>query len=168
MDEDESGRLSFKEFQVAARLLVRDELDFDALSALWAYIDDDGSGELTIKEFQQATYLLILDGWEDLLADLAPYIPENNGLQIWRPCDKIVSAVISALLRRRSEPEALMVEPSQPIPSGNAAGSSVCTWPLTPFSKPSRTKYQTYKSADDEYSRNNFQSTAIQSGLERL
>ena len=71
MDEDESGRLSFKEFQVAARLLVRDELDFDALSALWAYIDDDGSGELTIKEFQQATYLLILDGWEDLLAEEA-------------------------------------------------------------------------------------------------
>ena len=106
--------------------------------------------------------------WEDLLADLAPYIPENDGLQIWTPSDEIVSAVISALLRRRSAPEALMVEPSQPIPSGNAEGSSVCTWPLTPFSKPSRTKYQTYKSADDEYSRDNFQSTAIQSGLERL
>ena len=61
-----------------------------------------------------------------------------------------------------------MVEPSQPILSGNAEGSSVYTWPLTPFSKPSRTKYQSYKSADDEYSRNNFQSTSIQSGLEQL
>ena len=106
--------------------------------------------------------------WEDLLADLAPYIPENEGVQIWTPSDEIVSAVISALLRRRSAPESLMVEPSPPIPSGNVQGSAVCSWPLTPFSKPSRTKYQTYKSADDEYSRDNFQPTSIQSGLERL
>ena len=61
-----------------------------------------------------------------------------------------------------------MVKPSPPIPSGNVEGSAVCSWPLTPFSKPSRTKYQTYKSADDEYSRENFQPAAIQSGLERL
>ena len=67
MDEDGSGRLSFKEFQLASKLLVRERLDFSSLSALWAYIDEDGSGELTIKEFQRATYMLILDGWEDLL-----------------------------------------------------------------------------------------------------
>ena len=56
IDEDQSGRLSFKEFRLAAKLLVRDALDFDALTALWDYIDYNGSGESTIKEFQQATY----------------------------------------------------------------------------------------------------------------
>lgn len=55
IDEDQSGRLSFKEFRLAAKLLVRDALDFDALTALWDYIDYNGSGESTIKEFQQAT-----------------------------------------------------------------------------------------------------------------
>lgn len=99
--------------------------------------------------------------WEDLLADLAPYIPENDGLQISTPSDEIVSAVISALLRRRLAQESLMVEPSLPISPGNAEGSSVCTCPLTPFSKPSRTKYQTYTSADDKYSRDNFKPTHL-------
>ena len=61
-----------------------------------------------------------------------------------------------------------MVEPTPPVPSGNAEGSSACSWPLTSFSKPSRTKYQAYKSADDEYSRENLESSQIQSGLERL
>ena len=69
IDEDQSGRLSFKEFRLAAKLLVRDALDFDALTALWDYIDYNGSGESTIKEFQQATYLLMLDDWEDLLTE---------------------------------------------------------------------------------------------------
>ena len=61
-----------------------------------------------------------------------------------------------------------MVEPSLPIPSRNVKGNAIYSWPLTPFSKPSRTKYQTYKSVDDRYSKDNFQPTSIQSGLEQL
>ena len=99
---------------------------------------------------------------------MSPFSLENDGLQIWTLSNEIISAVVLALLRRQLVPESVMVEPSQPNLSDNVEGSSVCTWPLTPFSKPSRTKYQTYKSADDEYLRENFQSTAIQSGLEPL
>jgi len=106
--------------------------------------------------------------WEDLIADLAPYIPQNATLQVWTPSDKIVSSIISALLKRRSEPESLLIEPSPPVPSGDSRQSSVCSWPLTPFSKPSKTKYQAYKASDEEYVVENLKPTAIQSGLERL
>ena len=106
--------------------------------------------------------------WEDLIADLSPLIPQSNTLQVWTPSSQIVSAVISALLKKRSKPESLLVEPSPPTPSGTSGKSSVCTWPLTPFSKPSRTKYQSYKSSDKEYVKANYQQAAIPSGLERL
>ena len=46
--------------------------------------------------------------------------------------------------------------------------SSVVQWPLTPFSKPSRTKYDSYTSSDSEYKPDNLRSSAVQSGLERL
>ena len=106
--------------------------------------------------------------WEDLIADLAPLIPQSDTLQVWTPSSQIVSAVISALLKRRSEPGSLLVEPRPPTLSGTSGKSSVCTWPLTPFSKPSRTKYQSYKSSDREYVKEHLQPEAIQSGLERL
>ena len=102
------------------------------------------------------------------MADLAPFIPQHDTLQVWTPSDEIVSSVLSALLRKRRSPESLLVEPSQPVPSGTSGSSSACTWPLTPFSKPSRTKYQSYKSSANEYVTENLRPEMIQSGLERL
>ena len=106
--------------------------------------------------------------WEDLISDLAPLLPQSGTLQIWTPGSAIVSSVLSALLRKRRSPESLLVEPSQPVPSGTSGSSSACTWPLTPFSKPSRTKYLSYRSSGSEYVKENLRPGAIQSGLERL
>ncbi|KAL7508642.1 hypothetical protein ACHAXN_005688 [Cyclotella atomus] len=42
------------------------------------------------------------------------------------------------------------------------------TWASTPFSKPSKTKYLSYKSFDNLFVPENLQSMAIQSGLDQL
>ena len=106
--------------------------------------------------------------WSHLIDSLSHLLPQNNGCQSWTPSKPIVSAVISALLRQPSCRGSLQDEllaPPQPGPSGS---SSQTTWASTPFSKPSRTKYQSYKSLSTEFISANLQPTAIPSGLERL
>lgn len=91
MDEDDSGRLDFREFEKAAALLrVEAKLDGDALRALWAYVDHDNSGEVTVAEFQKATYILILGGWDDYLA------PEHKGTTL-----KALVALLNAAIETR-------------------------------------------------------------------
>ena len=78
------------------------------------------------------------------------------------------SCVLSVLAKKRSEPESLWIEPAPPRNWKSNTLSSVVQWPLTPFSKPSRTKYDSYTSSDSEYKPDNLRSSAVQSGLERL
>ena len=87
---------------------------------------------------------------------------------MWTPSNEIVSCVLSALSKKRSPPESLCIEPTKPSGVKSNAPSAVVDWPLTPFSKPSRTKYSAYKSSDSDYVPAHLHSTAIQSGLERL
>ena len=107
--------------------------------------------------------------WEDLIADLACFLPpQNNGLQIYQPSSEMISAVISALHRKQPRRKSLLVEPPPATRLGDSGSSSQLSWPLTPFSKPSKTKYQSYKSSHNEFVRENLQQPAIQSGLDRL
>jgi hypothetical protein len=106
--------------------------------------------------------------WPELYSQLKPFFPQNVGYQLYHPSPQIVSAVISALLRKQSSRESLLVEPKPPTQYGNSGSSSPLKWASTPFSKPSRTKYQSYKSLDNEFVLENLQPTEIQSGLDRL
>ena len=106
--------------------------------------------------------------WPQLLTSLSPYIPKGASCQIWTPSKEIVSSVISALQRKRSPPESLWVEPRPPAQSGRSGKTTVLTWASTPFSKPSRTKYQSYKSSHSEYALENLRPTEIPSSLDRL
>ena len=81
---------------------------------------------------------------------------------------QVTSSVISALRRKTSKTESLLVEPSPPIPTGKSGTSSRLTWASTPYSKPSRTKYLSYKSSREEFVPENLLQTKLQSGLERL
>mmetsp|Transcript_30799 Transcript_30799/g.69092 ORF Transcript_30799/g.69092 Transcript_30799/m.69092 type:complete len:399 (-) Transcript_30799:17-1213(-) len=92
--------------------------------------------------------------WEDLIADLACFLPpQNNGLQIYQPSSEVISAVISALHRKQPKKESLLVEPRPATRLGDNGSSSQLSWPLTPFSEPSKTKYHSYKSSHSEFVR---------------
>ena len=108
--------------------------------------------------------------WSDLIADLSVHLPESDKgkPQVWTPSNELVSCVLSALAKKRSEPESLWIEPAPPRNWKSNTLSSVVQWPLTPFSKPSKTKYDSYTSSDSEYKPDNLRSSAVQSGLERL
>ena len=81
---------------------------------------------------------------------------------------QVISSVISALRRKTCKAESLLVEPPPPIPTGKPGTASQLNWASIPYSKPSRTKYQSYKSSDEEFVPENLQQTKVQSSLERL
>ena len=106
--------------------------------------------------------------WQQLLTTLSPYFPKGTSCQIWAPSSEMVSSVISALQRKRSQPESLWVEPRPPAQSGRSGRTTVLNWASTPFSKPSRTKYHSYKSLHSEYVLEHLHPAEIPSSLDRL
>ena len=106
--------------------------------------------------------------WAQLTDSLDSYLPQSGLYQVWTPSSQIVSAVISALLKQPSKRESLLVEPPAPTQPGTSGLDSPLTWASTPFSKPSRTKYHSFKSSPSEYVLENLHPTAIPSGLDRL
>ena len=106
--------------------------------------------------------------WPQLMDSLALYLPQNAGYQVWTPSPQIVSAVISALLRKQSRRESLLVVPPMPTPSGTSGSPSQLNWASTPFSKPSKTKFQSFKSSPNEFVTEDLQPANVQFGLDRL
>ena len=106
--------------------------------------------------------------WTDQLSDIIPFIPQHALPQVWTPSKHITSAVISALLRRQSNRESLRVEPKVQSQLGPSGKSSQVSWASTPFSKPTATKYSSYKSSPYEFNAANYRPVEIPSGLDRL
>ena len=80
----------------------------------------------------------------------------------------IVFAVISALRNKTCKAESLLVEPPPPRPTGKNGQRSQLNWASVPYSKPSKTRYRSYKSSDDEFVLGNLLQTKLPSSLERL
>ena len=106
--------------------------------------------------------------WPDLISQLSPHLCQKRGYQVWTPPPAFASAIISALLRKQSPRESLLAEPVPPVACGTSGSPSVVSWAPTPFSKPSRTKYQSYKSSSTEFVSENYQPAEIKSSLGRL
>ena len=107
--------------------------------------------------------------WPLLVDSLERFLPQHVGYQVWTPSPQIVSAVISALLRKRSQRESLLVVPPMPTLSGTYGSiSSPLSWASTPFSKPSKTKFQSFKSSPNEFVAENLLPANVQFGLDRL
>jgi hypothetical protein len=106
--------------------------------------------------------------WSDQLANIMLFLPQHNGLQVWTPSGQVVSVVTSALLRKQSRWESLQVVSPVPLPLGTSGVPSPVTWALTPFSKPSRTKYHSYKSLPSKFVVENYLPAAVRSGLNWL
>ena len=103
-----------------------------------------------------------------LLPSITDILPQPHGYQTWTPSPEIASSVITALLKKPSKPESLLVAPKAPSQPGSNGKNMSLNWPSIPFSKPSRTKYQSYKSSLTEFVPANLQPKAIPSGLDRL
>jgi len=94
--------------------------------------------------------------------------PQEQSFQLVTPTPSLLSAVISALLKKPCNVESLQVEMPAPTPTGEPGSSTQLHWASTPFSKPSKTKYQSYKSSSTEYVKEHLHATAVPSSLERL
>jgi hypothetical protein len=96
------------------------------------------------------------------------FLPQAPGFQRWIPTKPVVSAVISALHRLPSCRESLQDEQLAPPLPGTNGSSLPVTWASIPFSKPSKTKFLSYKSSPNEFIPENLQPTAVPSSLDRL
>lgn len=95
-------------------------------------------------------------------------LQQNPGYQVWTPPSQLISAIILALQRKQCARESVLVEPKAPSHIGVNGLNSAVSWASTPFSKPSSTKFQSYKSSSTEFIPANLRPTAIHSGLDRL
>ena len=94
--------------------------------------------------------------------------PQHTSFRLVQIPSAILSCVTSALRKKMCPLESLLVEPAAPAPTGNSGHRSQLNWASVPFSKPSRTKYKSYKSSGDEFVLGNLQQDMLQSSLERL
>ena len=94
--------------------------------------------------------------------------PQHTSFRLVQIPSAILSCVTSALRKKMCPLESLLVEPAAPAPTGNNGPLSQLNWASVPFSKPSRTKYKSYRSSDDEFVLANLQQDMLQSSLERL
>ena len=106
--------------------------------------------------------------WSKIADLLAPYLPMCH--QIWTPTPQVDDAVIAALLKKRQQPEYMLVVSPTPIQLEPlfSVPTPTLDWTLTPLSKPPRTKYQTYKTSHDEFIPENLSPIAIPLGLKHL
>jgi hypothetical protein len=84
------------------------------------------------------------------------------------PLPLLLSAVTLALLKKPYDVESLRAELPATTPTGRPGVTTQLHWASTPFSKPSRTKYQSYKSSCSEYERDPLHATEVPFALERL
>ena len=94
--------------------------------------------------------------------------PQSKSFNIVTPTLPMLSAVTSALRKKTCNAESLLVEPAPPTPIGACGKSTQLSWAAIPYSKPSKTKYQCYKSFSDEFEPALLQPAAIPSRLEAL
>jgi Reverse transcriptase (RNA-dependent DNA polymerase). len=104
----------------------------------------------------------------DFLAHFNSTYSQDNGFRLVNPTPSLVSAVISALLRKPFNVESLRAEVPAPTPTGAPGHSTQLRWASTPFSKPSRTKYQSYKSSCTEFDRAALHETRVPYALGQL
>ena len=103
-----------------------------------------------------------------LLTHFNSTYPQRHSYHYATPNPSMVSAVTSALLKKPYNVASLQDETPAPTPTGDPGAISLLSWASTPFSKPSNTKYQSYKSSSTEFDPEHLRSTAIPSSLERL
>lgn len=94
--------------------------------------------------------------------------PQPQSYKLVSPRPETISSVISALHKKTCNVESLLVEPPPPLPTGQSGSSSVIKWASTPYSKPSATKYPSFKSSSTAFDMASVRPIGIRSSLEQL
>ena len=94
--------------------------------------------------------------------------PQKIGFQQLHLEQKVISSVICALQRRRSKMGSLLVEPGPLDQRGPSGKASVLNWPSIPYSKPSRTKYLSYRSLHNDFVKEKLEARTMPYALEQL
>ena len=94
--------------------------------------------------------------------------PQSRPYRLVQPTLQMSSAVISALRKKTCSVASLLVAPRPPVDIGPSGSSTQLSWASTPYSKPSKTKYQCFKSSSTEFDMEHFQPAAIKSSLGQL
>jgi len=127
----------------------------DYIPSLSNLLADDASRLFHLSDSQLTTH------FNELYPQLLSY-------HLVTPTPAIISAVTSALLKKPYSTASLLDETPAPTPTGKPGAATQLAWASTPYSKPSKTKYRSYKSSSTEFELAHLQSTAIPSALERL
>ena len=106
--------------------------------------------------------------WPELMSHLTPHMCQSRGCQVWTPSLTFASAVISAMLRKKSPKESVLAAPAPPSKGGTSGSSSALRWASTSFSNPLQTQFQSYKSSSTEHVPANLQPTAVKYVPDRL
>ena len=77
--------------------------------------------------------------------------PQPQSYKLVTPSSQMDSSVISALRMKTCNTEYLWVDPLPPTPIGPSELNTLLSWASTPFSKPSKTKCQSYKCSTDMF-----------------
>ena len=104
----------------------------------------------------------------DFLAHFNRNYPQTKSFKLWTPSSQMLSAVISALRKKTSNPASVQIEPPPPTLTGTSGSNTSANWPWIPSSKPSRTKYPCFKSSADEFVLENYRPANVPSSLDRL
>ena len=94
--------------------------------------------------------------------------PQKIGFQQLHLEQKVISSVTCALQRRQSKMGSLLVEPGPLDQRGPSGKASVLNWPSIPYSKPSRTKYLSYKSLPNDFVKEKLEARTMPYALEQL
>ena len=87
----------------------------------------------------------------DFLTHLNTTFQQPLSFRLVQILSKVVSSVISALHRKTCSMESLLADLLPQIHTGKSGLVSSVHWALVPLSKPSKTKYRSYKSSSTEY-----------------
>lgn len=81
----------------------------------------------------------------------SPYFPQNTGYKLWIASLQVISAMSSALLKKQSKLESLLVMLPKPTQSGKSGPSLPLAWTPTPSSMLFKTKFLSYKSSPSKF-----------------
>ena len=104
----------------------------------------------------------------EFLAYFDTHFPQKMPYKLVHLPQQTTSLVISALLRKMFNAASLTIEPPPVTNTAISRQATPISWASVPFSEPSKTRYQLYKSSYTEFDQDNLQPANIKSGLEQL
>ena len=102
------------------------------------------------------------------LSHFNSHYPQKQSYKLVNPSLQLLSYVTSALRKQTFTKEFLLDDPPPPTLTGPNGLSTPLHWASTPFSKPSKIKFPSFKSSSDGFAQDHLQPSNVRSSLARL